>query len=165
MKIYKKEFNEVIMIIREYKPIDCAIMARLFYDTVHTINVKDYTNEQINAWATGNVDLESWNCSFLTNNTLIAEIDGKVVGFADMDKKGYLDRLYVHRDFQRKGIASALVDELERLAREDGLLNFETYAPITAKPFFEKQGYVVEAENKAIRNGITLVNYKMVKHC
>jgi len=94
---------------------------------------------------------------------LIAEINGEIVGFADMDNTGYLDKLYVHKDFQRRGIATALVKELERSAQKEGIFNFVTYASITARPFFEKQGYTVEAENKVIRKGITLVNYKMVK--
>ena len=153
------------MKIREYKPMDCAAMAELFYNTVHTINAGDYTDEQLDAWATGNIDLAAWNCSFLEHNTLIAESDGIVVGFADMDKTGYLDRLYVHRDFQRRGIATALINELERRARKAGILNFETYASITARPLFEKQGYTVEIENKAVRNGIVLLNYKMIKRC
>lgn len=103
--------------------MDCAAMAELFYNTVHTINAGDYTDEQLSAWATGNIDLAVWNCSFLEHNTLIAESDGIVVGFADMDKTGYLDRLYVHRDFQRRGIATALINELERRARKAGILN------------------------------------------
>ena len=152
-----------VITIRKYKPVDCAAMAKLFYDTVHTINARDYTKEQLNVWAKENVDLEIWNCSFLNNNTLIAEINGEIVGFADMDNSGYLDRLYVHKYFQRRGIAAALLNKLERCARKSGISSFETYASITARPFFEKQGYTVEAENRIIRDGITLVNYKMVK--
>lgn len=153
------------MILRKYKPSDCALMTKLFYDTVHTINAKDYTNEQLNAWATGSVDLKVWNNSFLAHNTLVAVINEEIVGFADMDNTGYLDKLYVHKDFQRRGIATALVNELERCAQKQGIFNFKTYASITARPFFEKQGYTVESENKVIRNGITLVNYKMIKNC
>ena len=152
-----------VITIRKYKPGDCAAMVKLFYDTVHTINARDYTKEQLNVWAKENVDLEAWNRSFLNNNTLIAEINGEIVGFADMDNSGYLDRLYVHKDFHRRGIAAALLNELERCAKETGILSFETYASITARSFFEKQGYTVEAENRIIRDGITLVNYKMVK--
>lgn len=152
------------MILREYKPSDCTIMARLFYDTVHTVNAKDYTNEQLDVWATGDVDLEVWDRSFLAHITVIAEIEDKIIGFVDMDNTGYLDRLYIHKDFQRRGIAYLLVNELERRARNTGLSNFKTYASITAKPFFEKQGYTVEKETMAVREGILLLNYQMVKH-
>ena len=152
-----------VITIRKYKPGDCTAMVKLFYDTVHKINAKDYTKEQLNVWAKESVDLEIWNSSFLNHNTLIAEINGEIVGFADMDNTGYLDRLYVHKDFQRRGIAAALVNGLEKYAKEAGISRFETYASITARPFFEKQGYTVVAENQIIRDGITLVNYKMVK--
>ena len=140
------------MIIRKYKPSDCAAMAKMFYDTVHTINSRDYTKEQLNVWAKESVDLEEWDISFLNHNILIAEINGEIVGFADMDNSGYLDRLYVHKNFQRRGIATALVDESERCEKETGILNFETYASITAMQFFEKRGYAVESENRIIRD-------------
>lgn len=69
------------MIIREYKPSDCEILAKLFYDTVHLVNIKDYTEEQVSAWATGEVDLTAWNDSFLEHYTVVAEEDGVIVGF------------------------------------------------------------------------------------
>ena len=141
-----------VITIRKYKPVDCAAMAKLFYDTVHTINAMDYTKEQLNVWAKESVDLEEWDISFLNHNILIAEINGEIVGFADMDNSGYLDRLYVHKNFQRRGIATALVDESERCEKETGILNFETYASITAMQFFEKRGYAVESENRIIRD-------------
>ena len=85
------------MIIREYKPEDCPQIAELFYNTVHTVNAKDYTEEQLNAWADGNIDIEKWNLSFLEHYTCVAVEDGVVVGFGDIDDCGYLDRLYVHK--------------------------------------------------------------------
>ena len=64
------------MILRIYKPTDCKILEELFYETVHTVNIKDYTREEVDAWATGTVDLEQWNASFLDHFTVIAE-EGK----------------------------------------------------------------------------------------
>ncbi len=46
------------MVIRAYQTSDCENLAELFYHTVHTVNAKDYTKEQLNVWATGTVDLE-----------------------------------------------------------------------------------------------------------
>ena len=97
------------MEIREYRPEDCREMAALFYDTVHEVNAADYTKEQLDAWAGGKVDTAAWNRSFLEHDTFVAEENGVIVGFADMDAAGYLDRLYVHKDYQKKGIASCLL--------------------------------------------------------
>ena len=84
------------------------------------------------------------------------------MGFGDMDG-GYLDRLYVHRDHQRQGIAKAIVSELEAQATASGISVFTTHASITAKPFFENRGYVSVSERKVIRSGVELTNYAMEK--
>lgn len=151
------------MITRKYKPEDCATLAELFYNTVHTVNAADYSKDQLDVWATGEIDLDKWNKSFLNHTTLIAEMDDQIVGFADMDNSGYLDRLYVHKDYQRNGIATELVKALEVAMKKENVICFETYASITAKPFFEKLGYRVKAENIVERNGVLLKNFRMIK--
>lgn len=151
------------MIIREYKSADCIFLAQLFYDTVHTVNSKDYTKEQLDAWATGTVDLSEWDRSFLEHTTLVAVFDDLILGFADMDRNGYLDKLYVHKDYQGKGIATALINELEKRAKEKHVVCFETYASITARPFLEKQGYTVQKENVVARGAVSLTNFRMIK--
>ena len=148
------------MTIRSYCPEDCAGMARLFYDTVHTVNAVDYTTEQLNVWATGEVDLDAWNASFLTHHTVVAECDGVLIGFGDMDESGYLDRLYVHEDHQRQGVATAICDALESASSAE---KFITHASITAKPFFEQRSYVAVKEQQVERRGVLLTNYVMEK--
>ena len=59
------------MIIREYQQEDCKEITELFYNTVHTVNSRDYTEEQLTAWATGKVDLEQWNRSLQEHFSLI----------------------------------------------------------------------------------------------
>lgn len=49
------------MQLREYKTSDCEQLARLFFQTVHSVNAKDYTKEQLDVCATGNVDLNGWD--------------------------------------------------------------------------------------------------------
>ena len=118
----------------------------------------------MDVWATSNVDISAWDKSFLEHNTLVAEENNIIVGFGDMDNNGYLDRLYVHKDYQGKGIATAITTELERQSEIQGIFIFSTHASITAKPFFEKHGYHVVGENKVICNGVELVNFIMEKH-
>lgn len=148
------------MIIRKYRSSDCEKLYQLFYDTVHTVNVGDYTEEQLNVWATGSVDLTEWNKSFLEHYTVVAIENDTIAGFGDMDKTGYLDRLYVHKDYQNKGIATAICDNLEQVFRFDKIT---THASITAKPFFINRGYKVIKEQYVIRGGIALKNYVMEK--
>lgn len=148
------------MTIRPYVSADCPVLAELFHQTVHTVNAADYSQEQRNAWSTGTVDLAAWDRSFLAHHTLIAEENGAILGFADMDDTGYLDRLYVHADHQRQGVAAALCDALEAASP---VKTFTTHASITAKPFFQKQGYNLLKEQQVERHGVLLTNFVMGK--
>lgn len=147
------------MEIRRYEQSDCKQIAELFYNTVHTVNAKDYTKEQLDVWATGKVDLEKWNQSFQEHFTVVAVDHNMIVGFGDIDKTGYLDRLFVHADHQRKGVAAMICDQLEQMVQG----NIITHASITAKPFFEKRGFVVVKQQKVEREGVFLTNFVMEK--
>lgn len=147
------------MKIRRYQKSDCEELAKLFYNTVHTINIQDYSVEQLNAWATGQVDLKKWNQSLQEHFSVVAVMGETIVGFGDIDETGYLDRLYVHGDYQRQGIATEICDCLEKEVQG----NITTHASITAKPFFEKRGYKVIKKQQVERQGIFLTNYVMRK--
>lgn len=154
------------MRIRAFQSSDINQMVSLFYETVHAVNVRDYTKEQLNAWAPKeemDAKLIKWKDSFVRNITYIAETNEEIVGFGDMTRNGYLDRLFVHKYFQGQGIATALINKLESEARKIGLAKMETEASITAKPFFERRGYQVIEPQTVERKGITLVNFKMSK--
>ncbi len=133
------------MYIREYRSSDCAEITRLFYDTVHIVNAKDYTKEQLDAWTSGWLDLERWDRSLAAHYSVVAVADESIVGFGDIDKTAYLDRLYVRADRQGRGIGAALCGRLEQAARG----KITTHASITARPFFEKRGYKVVKEQRA----------------
>lgn len=146
------------MYLRKYQPTDCPQLARLFFNTVHTVNSKDYTKEQLDAWATGNVDEQQWNQSFMEHFTVVAVEGDTIVGFGDIDSTGYLDRLYVHSMYQRRGIATAICDLLEQQAS-----HIVTHASITALPFFKSRGYSVVKHQQVERHGVLLDNFVMEK--
>ena len=149
------------MILRPYRSADCPALARLFYDTVHTVNARDYAPEQLDAWADGQADLAAWDASFRAHRTLVAEAEnGEILGFADMDDTGYLDRLYVHKDHQGQGVAAALCDALEAACPAQ---TFTTHASLTARPFFEGRGYRVLRRQTVARRGVTMDNFVMEK--
>ena len=148
------------MIIRPYRPADCLETAALFYQTVHTINAKDYSARQRDAWAKKQRDLTLWNRSFLNHLSLVAVENKTIVGFADIHKDGYLDRLYVHKDHQRRGIAAALCDRMEKSVLAPAIT---VHASVTALPFFLKRGYRIQKRQTVFRNGVFLTNSRMEK--
>ena len=150
------------IIIRPYRRNDCEHLAKLFYDTVHTINQRDYTKAQLNAWANGNVDLSAWHKSFKQHYCLVAVDKEKniIVGFGDISKDGYFDRLFVHANYQRQKIAMRLCDELEKLVKGKKIF---ANVSITAKEFFLKRGYKIVRKQIVQRDNISLVNYRMEK--
>uniref|UniRef100_UPI003FF0D8F5 GNAT family N-acetyltransferase n=1 Tax=Phocaeicola dorei TaxID=357276 RepID=UPI003FF0D8F5 len=148
------------MKIRRYEPRDLEQITHLFYETVHTINAKDYTDEQLNVWATGSVDLAAWDASLQSHLTYVMTEGNLIVGFGDIDDTGYLDRLFVHKDYQRQRIGSILCDKLESVVETDTIT---VHASITAKPFFEKRGYKLVKQQEVKRQGILLTNYILQK--
>ena len=147
------------MILRAYTPADCGEILRLFYETVHCVNAADYTQEQLDAWTDG-ADREKWNSSLSEHDTLVAEDGGAIVGFADLADGNYLDRLYVHKDFQRRGVATALCNALEKKCTGE----ITVHASITAVPFFERRGYAVCKKQQVLRRGVLLTNFVMKKN-
>ena len=148
------------MIIREYRESDCKQAAELFLCTVHTVNAKDYSAEQLDAWAPGQPDLEAWDRSLHAHESFVAEENGVIIGFGDIDQSGYLDRLFVDKDHQGRGVATALCDALEAAVRAE---HYTTHASITARPFFEKRGYRVVRQQRVERQGVFLTNFVMEK--
>lgn len=147
------------MYIRAYRSSDCKELTELFYNTVHKINAKDYTKEQLDVWAPEDADLRKWDRSFQEHCSIVAIDDKIIVGFGDIEKTGYLDRLYVHADYQGRGIASEICSRLERAVKGD----IVTHASVTARPFFEKRGYKAVKKQQVERQGIFLTNFVMIK--
>ncbi len=149
----------MIEIIR-YSQKDLQSVLNLFYDTVHSVNAADYTKEQLDVWAPVNADAEKWTRSFALSYAVTAWVDGVLAGFGDITEAGYLDRLYVGKDFQRQGVGSALCDALENAFP---VTEITVHASVTALPFFEERGYRIITRQQVERKGVTLENCVMKK--
>ena len=154
----------MILKIRKYTSNDAKETYELFYNTVHHINTKDYSKKQVDVWVVQDRDMEDWNTSLIVNVAYVVMIDDKIVGFGDADKSGYIDRLYVHHQYQNLGIATMLLSHLEDDLKHNYQREILTVdASITAKGFFGSKGYTEIKENKKKRDTETLVNYTMIK--
>lgn len=151
------------MEFREYKNTDLHAVMDLFYVTVHEVNKNDYSEEQLDAIAPKDANKYHWEKSLEKNHTIVVEEDDKLIAFGNIGKTGYLDRLYVHPDYLRKGIASKLVEELEEYAKKHGSHVINVTSSITSKAFFESKGYAVIEEQINERRGERLLRYLMEK--
>lgn len=147
------------MEIRRYERGDLEKITMIFQNTVHKVNIKDYTQEQVDAWAPDFIDKEKWNKTLSEHYTFVAVKNDAIIGFGDIDDSGYLDRLYVHHDYLRQGVATLICNKLESMVDSD--LTIITHTSITAKPFFEKRGYRIVKEQLVERKGVFLKNYIM----
>lgn len=149
------------IIIRQYEPSDLQEIIVLFKEAVANINIKHYSQAQIDVWT--DVNLERWENSLQENVTFVACIGSKIVGFADMTHEGYLDRLYIHKDHRGGFVSLRLFRAIEKSARELGLAAISTDCSITARIPAERMGFRVIREQKVERKGMTFINYHMVK--
>ena len=149
------------MKIRRYEKGEEAEIWLIFYNTIHHINAHHYSPDQINAWAPEDLDEEIWTRKICDIAPYVAVSHGKIVGYADLQKSGYIDHFFCHHEHQRKGIGSYLFSFLDEEASRLGIIEMSADVSVTAKPFFESKGFVVVKEQLLNLRGQALVNYKM----
>lgn len=146
---------------RRTAPEDLEELQALFVDTIRATCSNDYNKDQINAWTASVENIDRWNRLISHQYSIVAEIDSKIVGLAALDDPEYLDFLYVHKDYQRRGIANVLFDELKLESLHQGHYKLISDVSITAKQFFESKGFEVVKENKKEIRGVEITNYRM----
>ena len=102
------------MEIRKYQAEDLEEIVQLFYETIQTVNRKDYSQEQVEVWSNRCENLRKNKTFFEKLYTVVAVEGEKIIGYGNIDRTGYLDHLFVHKDFQNQGVATAICDELEQ---------------------------------------------------
>ncbi len=151
------------MKLRAFRPGDTPALIDLFRATVRAVNRRDYSPEQLSAWAPDEIDSKDWAARQTRNETMVAECAGAIVGFAELTPEGHIHMLFVQKDHQNRGIASALLAELEARALADGRPRLTTDASLTAESFFARRGFRRLREQVVERGGQRLRNCRMEK--
>lgn len=134
------------MHIRKSNIVDQQPIAAFIQETIRTINIADYSEEHVIIWSNA-ISSDMLEARFDSVIQYVADDDDEVVGVGDIrvDAKE-VDFLYIHKNYIGKGIGSSLLKKLEEAAKESGLSGLNVTSSITAKPFFERKGFVVQDE-------------------
>ena len=149
--------------IRFSKLSDLTEMQKMFVDTISTICKDDYSLEQIKVWTSSIENTQRWTDKLTSQYFLVAELDNKIVGYASLENNDYFDLLYVHKDYQRRGIADRLYSEIEKEAIKRKVTVLCSDVSETARRFFEKKGFRTIAPQTNIIKDVAIINYKMTK--
>ncbi len=151
-------------IIRAALQSDAVELKNLFQNTVLAINRRDYSQAEVEDWASCGDDLSNIENMIKTHYFIVAvNQQSEIVGFSSITSQGYLHSMFVHKDFQGEGIATMLLNEIEQYAITAGIMRITSEVSLTARPFFEKKGYIVEEEQKRKANQLSLTNFWMAK--
>jgi putative acetyltransferase len=148
-------------LIRRYDGSDLDAVITVFQRAIRQTACRDYAPDQVAAWST--VDRAAWARARASRPTWLAVAGTTVAGFSDLELDGHLDMMFVNPDFAGQGVASLLLATVETAARHQGLPRLFTEASITARPFFARRGFVVDAAQVVEKRGVRLANYRMHK--
>jgi putative acetyltransferase len=148
--------------LRPYLPADAALCAAIFRAAIEELTVDDYSEDQREAWASRGDDVAAFGARLAGALTLIAIIEGGPVGFASL-QSAVVDMLFVAPAVAGRGVGATLLDALVKLAAARGVKKLSSEVSDTARPTFEKQGFVAERRNIVRRGDEWLANTTMIK--
>jgi len=151
--------------IRNYQESDAPSLRAIFYNTVHNVNIRDYSQAQVEAWAPVGCELEIWQRKMDSISPFVAEMDGEIVGYTDLQVDGLIDHFFCHYEYQGKGIGRSLMNHVFNVGEQLGIDKFYSNVSITARPFYEKFGFKVVIEQTVEIRGEKLRNFVMEKRC
>jgi putative acetyltransferase len=149
--------------LRPFLSEDTPVLAAIFAAAIEELTGDDYSEAQQQAWASAADDEEQFGKRLGSELTLIATLQNSPVGFAALKGADHIDMLYVHPSAVGQGVASMLVEALEKLAGGRGAKSLTVDASDNAQEFFEKRGYVGKQRNTVTINGEWLANTTMQK--
>lgn len=150
--------------IRSMKISEFNIVAKLVYDSVHTLCTKEYTSEELDAWVPKNMHMPLFRKSVgRCYATVAVNSSGEIIGFMSTERNGYVNRLYTHPDWTKKGVATKLLQNTEEWAIKHRIKKLVLESSKSAETFYLKNGFVKVGEITSIKNNLKFTSAKMMK--
>ncbi len=156
----------MLITIRELRRGEERLFLELHARSVRALAVKHYPPDVIDAWC---VPPTGRNLAAFARNAdkelrLIAEVGGVALGLGALCvKPAELRACYVVPEGARQGIGTAMVREIERIARDQRLDRLELLASINAEPFYAALGYQSDGCTEHVMRGRPMAAVRMSK--
>jgi len=151
------------MEIHRFRSGEESALFEVYYSAIHLVARRDYDAAQINAWAPRDLDQALWAQRIQNIKPFVAELEGKLVGYADVQSSGYIDHFFVSGHHPREGIGTGLMAVLHEEAARLGLSELTSDVSRTAQPFFEKFGFSIIEQRTPQLRGVIIPNALMRK--
>ena len=151
------------MNVRRFINGDETALFRVFFSAVHDTASRDYTPEQVDAWAPAHIDPDLWAGHRRALRPFVVEHEKEIVGYADLQPNGYIDHFFVSGSYALQGIGTLLMKNIQKEAQLLGIDEMTSDVSKTAEPFFVRHGFQVVKRGFPIRRGVTLQNALMRK--
>jgi putative acetyltransferase len=149
------------MILRPFQPSDLEQFIDVYRTAIHTLAAPFYAPDELSAWAPPYMDPDHWRKRIATVRAIVGEEDGIVAGFLTYDLTGHIDMLFIRPAFARRGLATRLYASAEAELRKALVSRVFAEVSLAARPFFERVGFRVDAEELAECRGQKLRRFRM----
>ena len=149
--------------LRPFLPDDVPVLAAIFTSAIEQLTGNDYSEAQQEAWISSLDDEAAFGRRLAGQLTLVATVASAPVGFASLRGKDHIDMLYVYPEVAGRGVATSLVEALEKLSANRGAESVSVDASDTASGFFARRGYQASQRNSVMLGGEWLANTTMKK--
>lgn len=160
--MFPLKIEEGQFFIRPAQESDLTEILELFKASVQGLCQSDYRPEQIKIWLKGSLRTDRWLSAIQNQYFVVAFVGDQMAGFGSLDHD-YLDFLFVHPLFVRKGIALSIYQQLEKQAIMTEQKQLKSEVSITAQPFFHKMGFVIKENQVKVIDGVEIQNFVMSK--
>ena len=148
------------MAIRSMMPADAGAVHSIHSACLERTLLGRYTSEQITAWMTGRTPQGYLRASEAGERFFIAEVDRTAVGFASWQDDQLL-AVFVHPDFQGRGIGSALVSACFEDAERTGATISSVSSVLGAEAFYGRHGFLIVGSGSTSKHGVIIQDTQM----
>lgn len=149
--------------LRPFRNGDEAALRAVFYSSVHGLACRHYSPAQLAVWAPRLYDPAQWRALIRANQPFIAELDGCIAGYADLQASGCIGHFFVAGAYGGRGVGKALMAHIHQQAASRCTGQLFSDVSLAAELFFRKSGFAVQARQQLDVQGVILANARMRK--